>query len=240
LDALSALDPALRAAIRSMYRQNIQIACLLRSRITSQTKRRVLFDIFSTALHGFYLSSFKPGMNVVVIGAGALGLCMIQILKLSGAGHITAVNRSLKKRQMATGFGADVAISPNEEPDVGGKIKAIYGGLGADIAYECAGFPATVGMAVSATRSAGEVILLGTNPEPLATINEIQLGLFELNLKGSFAFTEDDIRKAFMFMSKGLVSTKGMLDKKFKLTDAVEALEELSKNTEPIRYALVP
>jgi len=200
----------------------------------------VLFDIFSTALHGFYLSSFKPGMNVVVVGAGALGLCMIQLLKLSGAGHITAVNRSLKKRQMAIGFGADVAISPNEEPDLGGKIKALYKGLGADVAYECAGFPVTVGMAVSATRSAGEVILLGTNPEPLSTINEIQLGLFELNLKGSFAFTEDDIRKAFMFMSKGLVSTKGMLDKKFKLTDAVEALEELSKNTEPIRYALVP
>jgi threonine dehydrogenase-like Zn-dependent dehydrogenase len=200
----------------------------------------VLFDIFSTALHGFYLSSFKPGMNVVVVGAGALGLCMIQILKLSGAGHITAVNRSLKKRNMAVDFGADVAISPNEEPDVAGKVKALYGGLGADIAYECAGFPATVGMAVSATRSAGEVILLGTNPEPLSTINEIQLGLFELNLKGSFAFTEDDIRKAFMFMSKGLVSTKGMLDKKFKLTEAVEALEELSRNTEPIRYALVP
>jgi (R,R)-butanediol dehydrogenase/meso-butanediol dehydrogenase/diacetyl reductase len=141
---------------------------------------------------------------------------------------------------MAIDFGADVAISPNEETDVGGKIKALYGGLGADIAYECAGFPATVGMAVSATRSAGEVILLGTNPEPLSTINEIQLGLFELNLKGSFAFTEDDIRKAFMFMSKGLVTTKGMLDKKFKLTDAAEALEELSRNTEPIRYALVP
>lgn len=200
----------------------------------------VLFDIFSTAFHGFRRSSFKAGMNVVVIGAGAIGLSMIQILKLSGAGHIIAVNRALKKRQMALEFGADLALSPSEEEDIAGKIKSLYNGLGADIVYECAGNPATVGMAVSMARSGGEVILLGTNPEPLSTINEIQLGLFELDLKGSFAYDEDEIRTVFKFMEKGLIRTGGMLNKKYKLEDAAKALEELSKTTEPVRYALAP
>jgi threonine dehydrogenase-like Zn-dependent dehydrogenase len=63
---------------------------------------------------------------------------------------------------------------------------------------------------------------------------------FELDLKGSFAYTEDDIRTVFTFMEKGLISPNGMLTKKIKLSDAAIALEELSKNTEPIRYALVP
>jgi threonine dehydrogenase-like Zn-dependent dehydrogenase len=200
----------------------------------------VLFDIFSTAYHGFIRSSFKAGMNVVVVGAGAIGLSMIQILKLSGVGHITAVSRSLKKREMAIEFGADLALSPNEESDIAGKIKLLYKGLGADIVYECAGTPTTVGMAVSMARSAGEVILLGTNPEPLSTINEIQLQLFELDLKGSFAYDEDEIRTVFSFMEKGLISTKGMLNNKVRLDDAAAALEELSKTTEPVRYALVP
>jgi threonine dehydrogenase-like Zn-dependent dehydrogenase len=113
----------------------------------------VLFDIFSTALHGFRRSCFKAGMNVVVVGAGAIGLSMTQILKLSGAGHITVVNRALKKREMALGFGADLALSPNEERNLAARVKALYGGLGADIVYECAGSPATVGIAVSVARS---------------------------------------------------------------------------------------
>jgi 2-desacetyl-2-hydroxyethyl bacteriochlorophyllide A dehydrogenase len=200
----------------------------------------VLFDIFSTAFHGFKRSSFKAGMNVVVVGAGAIGLSMVQLLKLAGAGHITAVNRALKKREMALGFGADLALSPSEETDLVGKVKALYSGLGADIVYECAGNPATVGLSVQLARAGGEVILIGTNPEPLATINEIQLGLFELDLKGSFAYDEEEIRTVLRFMEKGLITTEGMLNKKFKLEDAAIALEELSRTTEPVRYALVP
>jgi len=136
----------------------------------------VLFDIFSTAYHGFRRSSLKARMNAVVVGAGAIGLSMIQILKLSGAGHVTAINRALKKRHMALEFGADLALSPNEEADISGKIKSVYGGLGADIVYECAGNPTAVGLSVSMARSGGEVILVGTNPEPLSTINEMQIG----------------------------------------------------------------
>ena len=85
-----------------------------------------------------------------------------------------------------------------------------------------------------------EVILVGTNPEPLSTINEIQIGLFELDLKGSFAYDEDDIRTIFVFMEKGLINTKGMLNKKIRMEDVPAALEELSKTTEPVRYAVVP
>jgi 2-desacetyl-2-hydroxyethyl bacteriochlorophyllide A dehydrogenase len=200
----------------------------------------VLFDIFSTAYHGFKRSSFKAGMNVVVVGAGAIGLSMVQVLRLAGAGHITAVNRALKKREMALAFGADLALSPSEETDLVGNVKALYGGLGADIVYECAGNPATVGLSVQLARAGGEVILLGTNAEPLATINEIQVGLFELDLKGSFAYDEEEIRTVLRFMEKGLITTDGMLNKKFRLEDAAVALEELSKTTEPVRYALVP
>ena len=200
----------------------------------------VLFDIFSTAYHGFKRSSFKAGMNVAVVGAGAIGLSMVQLLRLAGAGHITAVNRALGKRQMALEFGADLALSPSEETDLVGKVKALYKGLGADIVYECAGNPTTVGLSVALARAGGEVILVGTNPEPLSTINEIQLGLFELDVKGSFAYDEDEIRTVLRFMERGLVSTGGMLNKKFKLEEAAEALEELSKTTEPVRYALVP
>jgi len=200
----------------------------------------VLFDVFSTAYHGMSRSSLKAGMNVVVIGAVAIGLSMVQLLKIAGAGHITVINRALKKREMAVQLGADIAFSPNEESDLAGKVKSLYNDVGADIVYECAGSPSTVGIAVSLVRPGGEVMLIGANPEPLSSINEIQIMRNELDVKGSFAFAEDDMRTIFNFMEKGVITTKGMLNKKIRLSEAGAALEELSRNTEPVRYALVP
>lgn len=200
----------------------------------------VLFDIFSTAYHGLRRSSFQAGRNVVVVGAGAIGLSMVQLLKLAGAKHITVLNRALKKRELALQLGADLALNPNEEPDLRGKLKELYQRIGPDIVYECAGNPQAVGIAIDICRAGGEVILLGTNPEPLVTINEIQLGLKELDVKGSFAYNEDDIRTVFGFMEKNKINTRGMLNKIVKLHDISETLEELSKTTEPIRYVLAP
>ncbi|MBP2663241.1 MAG: Tdh [Firmicutes bacterium] len=200
----------------------------------------VLFDIFATAYHGFRRSSFKAGQNVVVVGAGAIGLSMVQLLKSAGAGHVTVLNRSLAKRQTALAMGADLALNPNEEPNLKEKLKELYNGIGPDIVYECAGNPTAVGTAVDICRASGEVILIGTNPEPLSSINEIQVGLFELDLKGSFAYDEDEIRAIFRFMEKGQINTKGMLNKIVKLEEVTDALEELSKTTEPIRYAIAP
>jgi len=200
----------------------------------------VLFDIFATAYHGFRRSSFKAGQNVVVVGAGAIGLSMVQILKAAGAAHITVLNRALKKRQMALEMGADLALNPNEEPNLKEKLRELYNGVGPDVVYECAGNPGAVGTAVEVCRPAGEVILIGTNPEPLATINEIQLGLFELDLKGSFAYDEDEIRTILRFMETGKINTKGMLNKIVKLDEIQQTLEELSKTTEPVRYAIAP
>lgn len=200
----------------------------------------VLFDIFSTAFHGLRRSSFQAGMNVVVVGVGAIGLSLVQLLRLAGAGHITAVNRSARKREMAIGFGADLALSPTDEDDLVGRITALHGGLGADIVYECAGSPATVGIAVGLAKPGGEVVLLGTNPEPLSTINEIQIQLFELDVKGSFAYDEDEIRTVLGFMDRGLLSTRGMLEKIVPLDEAPAALAELSRTTQPVRYAIAP
>lgn len=198
----------------------------------------VLFDIFSTAYHGYRRSSFKAGSNVIVIGAGAIGLSIIQILKLAGAKNIIALDKSESKRNLALEYGADLALDPSVEPNLKDKIKEKYNDLGADIVYECAGNPVTVGIAVDLCRAGGEVILIGTNPEPLSTINEIQIGLFELDLKGSFAYDDYELGIVLDFMSKGLIKTKGMINKMLKLEEVKEALEELSETTEPVRFVL--
>lgn len=203
-------------------------------------EQAVLFDIYATAWHGLCRSGFKAGMNVVVVGAGAIGLSMVQLLRAAGAGHITAVNRSLKKRELALGMGADLALSPAEEPDLAGRVKALYDGRGADIVFECAGSAATVGIALQLVRSAGELIVVGTSPEPLSTITGIQLQLFEIDVKGSFAYSDEEIRTVFGFMEKGLLHTDDMLERIVPLSESADAIAELAATSQPVRWAVRP
>ena len=200
----------------------------------------VLFDIYATAWHGLRRSGFQAGMNVVVVGAGAIGLSMVQLLRAAGAGHITAVNRSAKKRALALEVGADLALSPSEEPDLAARVRTLYGGLGADVVFECAGSAATVGIAMQLVRSAGEVIVVGTSPEPLDTITGIQVQLFEIDVKGSFAYTDDEIRTVLGFMARGLLHIDGMLERIVPLDEADVAMAELAVTTQPVRWAVRP
>jgi len=200
----------------------------------------VLLDVLSTAYHGYMRSSFRAGHSAVVVGTGAIGLSMVQILKNAGARHIIALNRSAAKRELALGMGADAAFNPNEEPDLRHKIFDICEGNGPDVVFECAGSAATIGLAVELSRPGGQVVIVGTTPEPLSTITGVQIGLNELDLLGSQAFTEDDIRAVIGMLSKGQIDTKGMLNKIVKLEDVPETMAELAKTSEVIRYALEP
>lgn len=200
----------------------------------------VLFDIFATAYHGYKRSNVQVGATVAVVGAGAIGLSLIQILKLSGAGKIIVLDKAEKKLEIAKKYGADVVLNPQSEDNLNETIKKECNDLGPEAVFECVGNPATVGMAVEFCRAGGEVILLGTNGEPLHTLNEIQIILREIDIKGSFCYDDNEVGIVFDLMSKGMIQTEGMISKKFKLNAAQQALEELAKTSEPVRYILEP
>ena len=50
----------------------------------------VLMDCIATPYHGIRVSDFQMGDNVVVSGAGIIGLALIQLLKIGGARHVSA------------------------------------------------------------------------------------------------------------------------------------------------------
>ncbi len=81
-------------------------------------------------------SAFLIGDNAVVSGAASIGLSLIQLLKTGGAGHITVLQPSPVKKEMALKLGGDVAFNPLDEADqLRDKVLALYGGIGADIAF---------------------------------------------------------------------------------------------------------
>jgi len=97
---------------------------------------------------------------VVVFGAGAVGLNVIQGARLVNAETIVAVDVSEPKLALARAFGATHTVDAARTDAVAG-VRGLTGGRGADYAFEAAGTEATLQQALEAARPGGTVVILG-------------------------------------------------------------------------------
>jgi len=99
------------------------------------------------------------GDTVVVSGLGAIGLFVVQLLKLSGCLHIIAIDPIEKRRKLAGTFGAQLTLDPTQ-CDVGMEVRK-YLGQGADLAIESSGSYKALAGALRAVRNCARVVTLG-------------------------------------------------------------------------------
>jgi threonine dehydrogenase-like Zn-dependent dehydrogenase len=126
-----------------------------------------LAEPLSCCLHGLDLAGIRAGDHVLVIGAGPIGLLMIQLARMSGAAAVGTVEPVEAKRKLALQLGANVVIDPAGR-DVSAECRDLAP-IGFDVVLECVGRPATAMQALSLARRGGTVIWFGVNP-PGATV----------------------------------------------------------------------
>jgi alcohol dehydrogenase len=133
------------------------------------TDERVIFlaDILPTGYEvGVRNGRVKPGDVVVVVGAGPVGLAAIQTASLAGAAKIIALEPTDTRREHSLRFGADVAID-TADGDAEQRVMALTDeGLGADVAIEAVGIPATFDICTRVVRPGGVVANIGVHGAP--------------------------------------------------------------------------
>ena len=125
----------------------------------------MLADILPTSYEvGALNGGVRPGDTVVIIGAGPIGLAAILSAGLYSPLRTIVVDPVESRRTAATAFGADRALSP--EDDVAAAVRDLTDGLGADVTIEAVGIPATFDMAVALVRPGGRVANVGVHGKP--------------------------------------------------------------------------
>lgn len=104
----------------------------------------------------------RPGQSVAVIGAGGVGLNVIQGARLARAGTIIAVDVLDHKLELATGFGATHLVNAGRE-DAVKRVRSIVKG-GVDFAFEAIGLPDTIEQAWPMIRAGGTAVVVGVPP----------------------------------------------------------------------------
>lgn len=119
-----------------------------------------MVEALSIAFHAVERTPISPNDTAVVVGAGMIGLLVVQSLRTAGCGKIIAVDVDQNKRDLALKLGADMGLNPNST-DVKQAILDATENRGADVAFEVVGISAAVGTAIESLRKAGSLTLVG-------------------------------------------------------------------------------
>lgn len=148
-------------------------------------EQAAMVEAVSVAVHAVERTPLTLDAAVVVVGAGMIGLLVVQVLRARGCGKIIAIDLDRQKLQLASRFGATQTIEAGES-DLRQKIHALTSGRGADAAFEVVGLPATVNTAIGSVRKGGSVTLIG-NLKPQAELPLQSVVTRELTLIGTCA-----------------------------------------------------
>lgn len=116
-----------------------------------------LVEPLAVAWHAVDQYEMKKGDAALVLGAGPIGLSVVQCLKARGAEKIIVAEVAGERKRFARDFGATDIVDPSKE-DVVARVKELTGGKGVDVALDCAGVPASIKSAVAAVRVKGTVV----------------------------------------------------------------------------------
>ena len=154
-----------------------------------------LAEPLANGVHGVRLGLANHHVeHAVVIGAGTIGLMCLQAVVLDGIPEVSVVEPHEARREGALGLGARAAYASGEE-----AREALEGpteGLGADLVVDAVGAEATRRMAVEELlRPGGRVVFVGLHEDD-TTLGFHGIVRGQLDLQGSYAFTDEDYGQA--------------------------------------------
>ncbi len=163
------------------------------------------------ALHAVHRAGNVSGSTVLVVGAGLIGLLIIQALKHAGAAKVIAVDLDEGRLRLAHDLGADeVLLSGGEMPS-----------FSVDIAMEVVGAAPTVDLAVRSVRKGGRVVLVG-NLAPNVPLPLQIVVTRELDVLGSCAIA-GEYPEALEAIASGSIRVKPLITAAVSLDQGVDA-----------------
>jgi L-gulonate 5-dehydrogenase len=130
-----------------------------------------LVELYSLGVHSARKAMIEPADRVVILGAGRLGLSVLEVIKQTAAAWVCAVDVLDNRLEIAQKMGADLTINAALEDPVE-KILAQTEGLGVDRVIECVGTYAEIDgregpvqQAVKMSRSGGRIVVMGLGPQ---------------------------------------------------------------------------
>jgi alcohol dehydrogenase len=190
----------------------------------------MLSDILPTSYEvGVLNGHITPGDVVAIVGAGPIGLSAMLTAQLFSPTHIIAIDLADLRLDAAKRFGADVVINSGRE-DALAVVRKLTGGLGADVAIEAVGIPATFELATSLVRPGGRIANIGVHGKP-ATLHLETLWTRDVTITTGLVDTFST-PTLIRLLAGGQLHTDVFVTQRFALDDMMAAYDTFGRASE--------
>jgi L-iditol 2-dehydrogenase len=195
-----------------------------------------LVEPVSIAFHAVRRTSIALGDSAAVVGAGMIGLLVIQALRAAGCGRVLAIDLVDAKLELARQLGADDVINAGA-CDASAELMNRTDGRGVDHSIEVVGLDSSVASAMAMARKGGTVTLVGN----LAAQVELPLQAVvtrELTLYGSCA-SAGEYPACLAMMARGTIDVAPLISAVVPLDEAPHWFDRLYEDSSGLLKVLV-
>jgi L-iditol 2-dehydrogenase len=179
-----------------------------------------LLEPLGVAIHAVDLGRLRVAGSLAIVGAGPIGLLILQVARLAGADPVFVVDRLPWRLKAAGRFGA-VPIRCDEADPVETVLKETHG-RGVDVAIEAAWADRSVEDAAGMARLGGRLVLVGIPGD-----DQLSLRHSTARRKGLTILMSRRMRHAYpraiRLAEQGKVDLSGLVTHRFPLKEAAEA-----------------
>ena len=172
--------------------------------------------------------------NILIVGAGGLGLMGVQIANALTKANIICADLDDEKLESAKKLGATHIIN-TKESDAVKKIMSICNEKGVDSIIDFVNAPPTVKMDLSLIRKRGNIILVGLFGGSVE-LSLVSIPLKAITIQGAYTGSYNDMLELIKLAQRGVINP--IVSKHYKLDDANTALDDL-KNRKIIGRAVI-
>jgi len=186
-----------------------------------------LIEPLAVAVHNVRGAGLKMGDTAAILGAGPIGLLVLQVARAMGASTLFITDTDDYRLSLAGQLGADYTINAAKEDPVE-KVRTLTDSLGVDVCFEAVGIERTFTQAIRLLKKGGMARIIGTYGKPNITFDVMQLIAGELRVSGTFGYCWD-YEAAIDLASRGRVKLKPLITHVMNLDNIKEAFELLAK-----------
>ncbi|XP_032514523.2 sorbitol dehydrogenase-like [Danaus plexippus] len=184
-----------------------------------------LLEPLSVGIHACRRGGVTAGDFVLILGAGPIGLVTLLAARAMGASKIVITDILESRLETARELGADHTLLVSRDSNEADLVRALHDLLGAhpDVSVDASGAPATVRLALLATKSGGCAVLVGMG-SPEVTLPLAGAMAREVDIRGIFRYV-NEYPIALSLVSSGQINLKPLVTHHFSLEETLEAYE---------------
>jgi len=194
-----------------------------------------LVEPLSVGLHAVRQAALEPGNDVLILGAGPIGLSTVLWADFFGARTVAVSEKIAGRLQLAQTFGASCLIDASKQ-DVAAAFDEVAGHP-PDVIFECVGVPGMLQQCLELAPVGGRVVVAGVcmQPDTLAPVLAI---LKEIVFRFVLGYTRQEFQFTIDMLGRGRIRGEPMVTDHVGLAKLPEAFEALKQPTSQCKVVL--